>query len=156
MRLDAASGGPQVLSWDAQLEDAKKEIAELEDRVSALREELRVAQWATDAARLQRILAVREQHLERAKFRAQFIESRIAKGRRTVKPIPYSALASICFSAAQRTAQVHTAETLKALAKNFSAKATADASRRLFGSDRPESESTGGGNDPTSRQTRTA
>jgi hypothetical protein len=40
-----------VLSWDAQLEDAKKEIAELEDRISALREELRGAQWATDAAR---------------------------------------------------------------------------------------------------------
>jgi len=127
------------LSWDSQLEDAKKEIAKLEDRISALKEELHSAQWATDAARLQRVLAVREQHLERAKFHAQFIESRIAKGRRTVKPIPYSALASICFNAAQRTAQVDTAETLKALGKNFFAKATADASLRLFGSDRPES-----------------
>jgi chromosome segregation ATPase len=143
-----------VLSWQAQLEDAKKEIAELEDRISALREELRDAQWAADAARLQRILAVREQHLERAKFHAQFIESRIANGRRTVKPIPYSELASICFNAAQRTAKVDTAETLKALGKTFSAKATADASRRLFGSDRPESGA--GGTDPTSRQTRTA
>jgi hypothetical protein len=128
-----------VLSWDSQLEDAKKEIAKLEDRISALKEELHSAQWATDAARLQRVLAVREQHLERAKFHAQFIESRIAKGRRTVKPIPYSALASICFNAAQRTAQVDTAQTLKALGKNFFAKATADASLRLFGSDRPES-----------------
>ena len=128
-----------MLTWDAQLEDVKKEIAKLEDRISAVREELHSAQWATDAARLQRILAVREQHLERAKFHAQFIESRIAKGRRTVKPIPYSELASICFNAAQRTAQVDTAETLNALGKNFFAKATADASRRLFGSDRPES-----------------
>ena len=128
-----------MLSWDSQLEDAKKEIAKLEDRISALKEELHSAQWATDAAILQRMLAVREQHLERAKFHAQFIESRIAKGRRTVKPIPYSALASICFNAAQRTAQVDTAETLNALGKNFFAKATADASRRLFGSDRPES-----------------
>ena len=88
--------------------------------------------------RLQRCLTA-GQHLVRAKFHAQFIESRIAKGRRTVKPIPYSALASICFNAAQRTAQVDTAETLNALGKNFFAKATADASRRLFGSDRPES-----------------
>ena len=128
-----------MLSWDSQLEDAKKEIAKLEDRISALKEEFHSAQWATDAAILQRMLAVREQHLERAKFHAQFIESRIAKGRRTVKPIPYSALASICFNAAQRTAQVDTAETLNALGKNFFAKATADASRRLFGSDRPES-----------------
>ena len=68
-----------MLTWDAQLEDVKKEIAKLEDRISALREELHSAEWATDAARLQRILAVREQHLERAKFHAQFIESRIAK-----------------------------------------------------------------------------
>ena len=134
-----------MLSWHAQLEDAKKEIAELEDRISALREELHGVQWAIDAARLQRLLVVREQHLERAKFHAQFIESRIAKGRRTVKPIPYSALASICFNAAQRTAQVDTAQTLKALGKNFFAKATADASRRLFGSDHPQS--TGRGTD---------
>ena len=82
-------------SWHEQLDDAKKEIAELESRIAALREELHGAQWATDAARLQRILAVREQHLERARFRAQFIENRIAKGQRATKPIPYSALANI-------------------------------------------------------------
>jgi hypothetical protein len=57
---------------------------------------------------------VREQHLERAKFHAQFIESRIAKGQRATRPIQYSALATICFKAAQRTAQVDTAETLGA------------------------------------------
>jgi len=90
-----------VLSWDAQLKDVKKEIAELENRVAALREELQAAHWASDAARLQRIIAVREQHLERATFHAQFIESRIAKGNQTAKPIPYPALASICFNAAQ-------------------------------------------------------
>ena len=122
-----------MLTWDAQLEDVKKEIAKLEDRISAVREELHSAQWATDAARLQRILAVREQHLERAKFHAQFIERRIAKGR---KPIPYSALAPICFNAAQWTGRADTAETLSALGKSFFAKATADASHRLFGSER--------------------
>ena len=125
-----------MLTWDAQLEDVKKEIAKLEDRISAVREELHSAQWATDAARLQRILAVREQHLERAKFHAQFIEGRIAKGRRTVKPIPYSALAPICFNAAQWTAHADTAETLNTLAKTFSAKAIAEAASRLFGSER--------------------
>ena len=85
------------MSWQVQLEDAKKEIAELEDRIAALREELHGAQWATDAARLQRILAVREQHLERTKFHVQFIESRIAKGRRATRPIQYSALATNLF-----------------------------------------------------------
>jgi hypothetical protein len=127
-----------VLSWNEQLKDAKKEIAELEERISALREVLQTAQWAADLARVQRILAVREQHLERAKFHAQFIESRIAKGQPAAKPIQYSALATICFNAAQRAPQVDTAETLKALGKNFSAKATAEASRRLFESDGPE------------------
>ena len=124
-----------MLSWDAQLEDVEKEIAELEARISALRAELQTAQSAADLARVQRILAVREQHLDRTKLHARFIESRIAKGNQTAKPIPYSALASICFNAAQRTAQVDTAETLKALGKSFSAKAIADASSRLFGSD---------------------
>ena len=60
----------------------------------------------------------------------------------------------ICFNAAQRTTQVDTAETLKALAKTFSAKATVDAYRRLFEPDRLES--AGGGAYPVSRTTRTA
>jgi hypothetical protein len=138
-----------VLGWDAQLRDVNKEIAELQDRISALKDELHGAQWATDAARVQRVLAVREEHLDRAKLHAQFIESRIAKGTRTVQPIPFSALASICMDVAQRTAQVDTAETLKALAKRFSAKAIADASSRLFGSD--PSEGKGGGTLPDLR-----
>jgi hypothetical protein len=141
-----------VLSWHAQLEDAKKEMADLEQRISALRAELHAAQWATELGRVQRILAVREQHLERAKFLARFIESRISKGQRTDKPIQYSALATICFNAAQRTAQVDTAETLKALGKNFSAKATAEASRRLFESDRPDGK--GGGTYSASHRNR--
>jgi hypothetical protein len=132
-----------VLSWDVQLRDVNNEIAELQGRISALKDELHGAQWATDAARVQRVLSVREEHLDRAKLHAQFIESRIAKGTRTVQPIPYSALASICMNMAQRTAQVDTAETLKALAKRFSAKAIADASSRLFGSDPSHSEGAG-------------
>jgi hypothetical protein len=141
-----------MMSWNAQLEDARKEIAELEERISGLREELQTAQRAPDIARVQCILAVREQHLERAKFLGRFIESRIAKGQRTAKPIQYSALATICFNAAQRTAQVDTAETLKALGKNFSAKATAEASRRLFESDRPDGK--GGGTYSASHRNR--
>jgi hypothetical protein len=33
-----------VLSWDAQLRDVNKEIAELRDRISALKDELHGAQ----------------------------------------------------------------------------------------------------------------
>jgi hypothetical protein len=88
------------------------------------------AKWLTVAARLQGILAIREQHLERAKFHALFIESRIAKGLRTVQTI--SEPASICFNAAPWTARADTAETLNPLGKTFSAKATADAAHRSF------------------------
>ena len=86
-----------MLSWDAQLEVVKKEIAELENRISVLSEELQAAQGTTDSARVQRILAVREQHLKRAKIHARFIEHKIAQGCREPKPFPYTELASICF-----------------------------------------------------------
>jgi multidrug efflux pump subunit AcrA (membrane-fusion protein) len=112
------------LGWGAQLEAAKKEIAELESRISALREELRVAQRATDSARVQRILAIREQQLERAKFLARSIEPKVAEGRREAIPMPYFALASLCFLYAGRgSTQGGTAEALKTLGKTFAAKA---------------------------------
>jgi hypothetical protein len=112
-----------VLSWDAELEAAKKEIAELENRISVLSEELQAAQGATDSARVQRILAVREQHLKRAKIHARFIEHKIAQGCREPKPFPYTELASICFGASvKRTVRAETAQTLKALGSSFAAK----------------------------------
>jgi hypothetical protein len=40
-----------VFCWGAQLEKMNKQIAKLEDRLSALKQELDVAQWASDAAR---------------------------------------------------------------------------------------------------------
>jgi cell division septum initiation protein DivIVA len=112
-----------VLSWDAELEVAKKEIAELEERISILREELQAAQEATTSARVQRILAVREQHLQRAKVHARFLEHKIAQGCREPKPFPYTELATICFGAAvKRTVRAETADTLKALGSSFAAK----------------------------------
>ena len=63
-----------MLRWDTQLEEANQQRAEVEDRISALKQELEVAQRAADAARVQRILAVREQQLDHLKFWARFIE----------------------------------------------------------------------------------
>jgi hypothetical protein len=112
-----------VLSWDAELEVAKKEIAELEERISILSEELQSAQGATDSARVRRILTVREQHLKRARIHARFIEYKIAQGCREPKPFPYTELATICFGAAvKRTVRAETADTLKALGSSFAAK----------------------------------
>ena len=45
---------------DAQLEETNHQIVEVEERISVLGQELQAAQWATDAARLQGMLAVRE------------------------------------------------------------------------------------------------
>ena len=69
-----------MLRWDAQLEEANQQIAELEDRISALKQELEVAQRAADAARVQRILAVREQQLDHLKFWARFTRRRRLPG----------------------------------------------------------------------------
>jgi hypothetical protein len=54
-------------------------VGTLEARISALKEELQNAQWATDSVTLQRLLSVREQHLERTEFHARFIEHKIAQ-----------------------------------------------------------------------------
>jgi hypothetical protein len=111
-----------VLHWDAQLKEVSQQIAELEDRISAHKKEIEDAQWATNVARGQRILAFREQHLERLKFHAQFIEQKIAQGHRDVKPIPYSKFALICFDAAKRLARGDAAEKLREIGSTFATK----------------------------------
>jgi hypothetical protein len=112
-----------VLRWDAQLEEANQQIAELEDRISALKKEMEVAQWAADAGRVQGILAVRERQMDRLRILARFIEEKIAGGHREVNPIPCSKFALICFNAAERFAQGDAARKLKALGSSFAAKA---------------------------------
>jgi hypothetical protein len=115
-----------VFRWDEQLKEVSQQIAELEDRISTLKKEMEGAQWAMgDAARGQRILACREQHLERLKCYAQFIERKIAQGHREAKPIPYSKFAMICFDAASRVAQGDAAKRLQEIGLTFAAKARA-------------------------------
>ena len=103
-----------MFSWGSQLEDAKKEIAELERRISALRAELQTVPRPLASATVQRILALREKQLERTKLHAQFIEDEIAQGfRREAKPTRCAAPASISSGAtAKRTEQDETPKTL--------------------------------------------
>jgi hypothetical protein len=69
-----------VFNWFAARDDVKKRIAELEDRISSLRDNLRqVTKGTVESTKAARILAVREQELERAKFHAEFIEYQITK-----------------------------------------------------------------------------
>ena len=111
-----------MLRWDGQLEEANHQIVEVEERISVLGQELQAAQWATDAARLQGMLAVREQQLDRLKFWARFIDEKIAGGHREAKPLPCSAFAMICFDAA-RVAQGDAAKRLRDIGSRFAAKA---------------------------------
>jgi hypothetical protein len=71
--------GWTVFNWFAAREDVKKRIAELEERISCLRDALPVANGPVESTKRQRILVIREQELERTRFYAQFIDYQIAK-----------------------------------------------------------------------------
>lgn len=72
-----------MFNWFAARDDVKKRMAELEDRILSLRDNLRqVTKGTVESTKAARILAVREQELERAKFHAEFIEYQITKLRR--------------------------------------------------------------------------
>jgi hypothetical protein len=71
-----------VFNWFVARDDVKQRIADLEERISGLRDKLRqVAEGTVESTTTQRILFVREQELERAKFHAEFIDYQIAKFR---------------------------------------------------------------------------
>jgi hypothetical protein len=71
-----------VFNWFAARDDVKKRIAELEDRISGLRDKLReVAEGTIGSTTTQRILVIREQEFERARLHAEFIDYQIAKFR---------------------------------------------------------------------------
>jgi hypothetical protein len=69
--------GSTVFNWFAAREDVKKRIAELEERISCLRDALPVG--PVESTKTQGILVIREQELERTRFHAQFIDYQIAK-----------------------------------------------------------------------------
>jgi hypothetical protein len=74
--------GWTVFNWFVARDDVKQRIADLETRISGLRDKLRqVAEGTVESTTTQRILFVREQELERAKFHAEFIDYQIAKFR---------------------------------------------------------------------------
>jgi hypothetical protein len=68
-----------VFNWFAARDDVKKRMAELEERISSLKDALRAAERPLESIRTQRILAIREQEFERAKVHAQFIDYQVAK-----------------------------------------------------------------------------
>jgi hypothetical protein len=67
-----------MFNWYAVLESAKQRIAELENTISIAREALQRAEHETDKSLAQRILAIREQELERTKIFVEVIERKLA------------------------------------------------------------------------------
>jgi hypothetical protein len=65
-----AKGGSErwtVFNWFAARDDVKKRMAELEERISSLRDALRAAERPVESTKTQRILVIREQELDRAR-----------------------------------------------------------------------------------------
>jgi hypothetical protein len=119
-----------TFDWNAELETAKRRVAELEGMVSRLRdavEQMAAAPTPIDKIldRDNRTLSVRMASLERARFHQRFIEHKIQSGTRTVASLPYIDLAHVCFSAAQWMPKGEAAESVRSHAAAFYTKGVA-------------------------------
>jgi hypothetical protein len=120
-----------MFDWNAELEVAKRQVADLEDKVNRLREEMRRCTEdpvpATPIERIlernERILSVRMASLARAKLHARFLEQKIASGAGDSKPLPYVELAEVCFKAARWMPQGAAAEAVRRSGAAFYTKA---------------------------------
>ena len=123
-----------MFDWNAELERAKQQAADLEEGMARVREELRQGQDGTAATpiermfgeRVKRLLSVRTASLERAKFHARFIEHKIAAGARTFETLPYLELAQTCFNSVKGMPDGSAAKSLRAHAAAFYQKAIAE------------------------------
>ena len=128
IRVDAVIA--HTFDWNAELETAKRRVAELDEAVSRLREA--VGQMAATPTPIDKILdrdnrtlSVRMASLERARFHQRFIEHKIQSGARTVASLPYVELAHVCFNAAQRMPKGVAAESVRSHAAAFYTKGVA-------------------------------
>jgi hypothetical protein len=124
-----------MFDWNAELELAKHQVVDLEEKIFSLREELqRSAQDRTTATPIQRILGERDQRilsvrmasLDRAKIHERFIERKIAAGTKVVKSLPYAELAEVCFKAAKWMPRREPADLVRTHASVFYGKSIAE------------------------------
>ena len=122
-----------MFDWNAELEVAKRRVAELEELVSRLRDALQQSsdEMTEDVPverileRARRTLPVRMASLERARHHQRFIEHKIAKGTKALKRFPYLELAETCFKAAKWMPQGEAAETVRRTGAVFYTRAVA-------------------------------
>jgi len=120
-----------TFDWNAELQSAKRRVAELEELVSRLREALEqkrddLTPIAQILDRAKRTLSVRMANLERARFHQRFIEHKIQSGARTVASLPYIELAHACFRAGEWMPEGEAAASVRAHAAAFYTKGVAD------------------------------
>jgi hypothetical protein len=77
-----------MFNWYATLDNAKKRMAELENNISIVRNELQKVEREADRTKVERILAVRERELERTKVYVELIEHKLAASPFRVPPRP--------------------------------------------------------------------
>jgi hypothetical protein len=122
-----------MFDWSAELEIAKRRVAELEEGLHDLREALkRVADEPNSAIPIERILdqaqrtlSIRMASLDRAKFHARFIEHKLATGGKVFTALPYLELAQVCFNSAKGMPAGNAAEAVRTHAAAFYTKSLA-------------------------------
>jgi hypothetical protein len=122
-----------MFDWNAELEAAKRKVADLEEKVARFREEmLRVAEDPTQATPIERILekdrrmlSVKMASLDRARLHARFVEHKIASGATASKQLSYVELAEVCFKAATWMPQGEAADSVRRNGAAFYTKAVA-------------------------------
>jgi hypothetical protein len=127
------SEGVLMFDWNAELKTAKRQVAELEERLHDLRETLkRVVDEPTSATPIERILdqaqrtlSIRMASLDRAKFHARFIEHKLAMGGKVFNALPYLELAQVCFNSAKGMPAGNAAEVVRTHAAAFYTKSLA-------------------------------
>jgi hypothetical protein len=124
-----------MFDWNVELELAKRQVADLEEKITRSREALqRCAEDPTTATPIQRILGERNQRilsvrmasLDRAKIHERFIERKIAAGTKVVKSLPYAEFAEVCFKAAKWMPRREPADMVRTHATAFYGKSIAE------------------------------
>jgi hypothetical protein len=121
-----------MFDWKAELEVASCRVADLEEKVRSLQEQLQrnavAPAPATPIERIldrdRRILSIRMAELDRAKIHERFIQGRISSGAKAATPVPYRQLAQVCFDAAKSMPE-DAAKSMRTHASAFYAKAIA-------------------------------
>jgi hypothetical protein len=122
-----------MFDWNAELEAAKRQVADLEEKVARFREEMqRIAEDPTQATPIERIretnqrmLSVKMASLDRARLHARFVEGKVAAGATVAKQLPYVELAEVCFKAARWMPQGEAAEAVRRNGAAFYTKSVA-------------------------------